>query len=496
MQGEWSPVVVTKPSKFRYNLNMTIEHSSSDHLPDIRQFKTSKRRFHRNAIPGRVALLVLVTLGMTAVSCSKTLGWGVVLWPPEASPLEYGQSVQVLFKSNITRTYAVKVPNSDNNAELELWRLDMHGKRKAAEAAASSYAEIAPVFGVAARDGLLLRERPQNTASQVYRMRLGQAIKLLQKVKGAVVETGGTPLPGDWYLALAEDGTRGYIFSNQLVLWNARTEKRPDMTVHAPRQDIRIAEMFNSIWRPDYFIPMADSGQVDLRTYSARFGLFANAIDRMVRVERPGFSRVYRYTSIAERPDGTFELVPTGAVVHYNQAGDLVLTPPVADLTAALRATRNPDDPEAPITVVFSKQRDDPQAVMATEERRRLARLATLVADGERFESDMHGVLILTRSARFTWVSYDALVPNIIPEGTLGVGAILMDTFLDPEMALYWDGALSLLFDGEKRPRVTFAYRFSQYNLELAHIRPEFINGATVVPSVEFLPDAVFTRYR
>ena len=454
-------------------------------------------RIHiRVTLKALAGVFLVFLLAASLGSCSKSIGWGVVLWPPEGSALQYGAAVPVLFKSNITKTYAVRLPSTKEIEELELWRIDLYQNKKAAESAAAEYAELAPVFGITARDGLLLRDKPENLGIQVYRLRLDQEVKLLKKVPGAAVETGGIPLPGDWYQALSDDGTKGFVFSNQLVFWNRNEEERPRAATGAPRLDIQIAELFDSVWRPDYFIPMADSGKVDLRSYSPRFGVFADATQRIVRVERPGFSKVYRYTSITQAADGTFELVPTGVAIHFNQSGDLVLTPPETDLSTALLATRDPANPEAPITVTFNKQRDEPQSVMAAEERRRLARLSSLVADGERFESEFYGVLIITRSARFTWVGKEILVPSIIPEEAGETGAILMDTFLAPELSVAWDGAFSLLFDSEKQPRITFAYRATQDGLELAHLPPELITGATASSPAELLPVAYFVRYR
>lgn len=443
-----------------------------------------------------VAIMTVLLLSSILNSCSKTIGWGVVLWPPEGSALEFGAAVPVLFKSNITKTYALRLPDSKDVEELELWRIDLYQNRKGAEKAAAAYAELAPIFGITARDGLLLRDKPENLGTQVYRLRVDQEVKLLRKVHGSVVETGGVPLPGDWYQALAEDGTTGYVFSNQLIFWNGKEEVRPSASTNAPRLDIQIGELFNSVWRPDYFIPMADSGEVDLRSYHPRFGLFADATQRIVRVERPGFSKVYRYTSVTQASDGTFELVPSGAKIHFNQSGDLVLTPLESDLSAALQASRDPENPDVPITLIFRKQRDDPQTVILAEERRRIARLGSLVADGERFESEFFGVLIMTRSARFTWVGTEELVPFLIPEDAGETGAILMDTFLSPELALSWNGAFSLLFDSEKQPRVTFAYRATPDGLELAHLPPSLVAGATASSPTELGTIAYFARYR
>ncbi|PKL09272.1 MAG: hypothetical protein CVV51_04705, partial [Spirochaetae bacterium HGW-Spirochaetae-7] len=95
-------------------------------------------------------------MATTFASCSSREGWAVVLWPPKGSSISYGAIVPVHFKSNITKTYAVGVPGSKANEELELWRAEVYPSKSKAKAAAAAYGELLPLFGVATRDGLLL----------------------------------------------------------------------------------------------------------------------------------------------------------------------------------------------------------------------------------------------------------------------------------------------------------------------------------------------------
>ncbi|MBN2875879.1 MAG: SH3 domain-containing protein, partial [Spirochaetales bacterium] len=443
-----------------------------------------------------VSLLCVLAVA-AATSCSKLEGWGLVLWPPEGSAIEYGAVVPVHFKSNITRTYAVGVAESDAKEELELWRLELYSNRKKAEAAATSYGELLPLFGVSSRDGLLLREKPDNVSDQVYRLRLGQPVKLLRKVDGALVETGGVPLEGSWYLALADDGTSGYVFSNQLELWNALEGPMPDLRAEAPATDSSLSALFDTTWRPDYFDTMIASGLLDLYAYQPRYGLFADPMRKQIRVERPDFSKVYRYDTIERREDGSYLVQPGNATFYFTKAGALVFTPQEADVSASVIArVKDERGDDAVISFGFVRHDKDVHNEVAAEERRRLSRLSAFVAGGERFESEAYGVLIITRSTRFTWVAYGALTPDIIPEGSGETGSISMDLYLSPELAGSWQGAFSLRFDGGELPVVRFAYRLEGDDLVLAHLTPQLIHNAVVSAPGGLEPVATFTRYK
>jgi len=440
-------------------------------------------------------LSVLIIAGLLA-SCSSREGWAVVLWPPEGSALGYCSVVPVHFKSNITKTYAVGVPGSSAKEELELWRVEPYKTRSKAKAAALAYGDLAPVLGLATRDGLLMRTQPVNTAEQVFRLKLGQPVKLLSKATGATVETGGEKLAGAWYLALADDGTMGYVFSNQLLLWNTTTEPKPELATRKAGTSASVAALFDTVWRPEYFDSMMTSGLLDLAMYQPRFGIFADPLRKVIRVERPDFSKVYRYESIEDGDEGSFDLVPTGASFRFTAAGSLAFTPPEADVPPdALARLREEQGDEAIMSYGFIRHENDVQAVVAAEERKRLSKLSEFVDNGERFESEQFGVFIVTRSARFTWAAYGSLTPFPIPEGAGETGLISMDLFLSPELALIWNGAFTLRFDEGRRPAVSFAYRFEDDKLVLAHLPPEIMKAAVVSTTGELVVTATLNRY-
>ena len=419
-----------------------------------------------------------------------------MLWPPEGSAIGFGAVVPVHFKSNITKTYAVGVPGSSDKEELELWRVEPYRTRSKAKAAAAGYGEYASLLGVAARDGLLLRAKPDNVSAQTYRLRLGQPVKLLRKTQGAVVETGGAALPGDWYYALAEDGTSGYVFSNQLELWNAAEGPMPDLRPEAPASGVSVSALFDTVWRPDYFDSMTASGLLDLSAYRSRYGIFTDPARKQIRVERPEFSKVYRYDSIAPKEDGSFEIVPGGASFYFTKAGSLVFAPAREDLSASVLARfAEEKGPDSIPAFEFVRHGKDVHDAIAAEERRRLSALSDFVAGGERYESDAYGVLIVTRSARFTWVAYGALVPDVIPEGSGETGTISMDLYLAPGSPTEWEGVFTLRFDAAKAG-LPFAYQRIDDELLLALLPADSVRNAVVTVPSGLEPVASMNRYR
>jgi len=499
--------------------------------------RPTRSRPHRGAtlVSGLCLLACLIALS----ACRRLAGWGVVLWPSAESGLTVGAVIPVHFKSNISRTWIIDIPGSSDKQEVELWRLSVHASKGKAEQYAEDFQTFARLYGLSRRDGLVLRDAPENLGKQVYRLRLDETIKLLKQVAGAAVETGGQALEGDWYLALAEDGTTGYVFSNQLAIWADGLDAQPPLTANAPAMDVRMMDIFDATWRPDYFAAMQASGRIDLNRYQLRFGIFADPINRQIRIELPWFSNAYKYTAIDQQADGSFVLRPSGAIFHFTQSGDLVFTPPEADISDSVRQSfQNSTAPlpstitiiaapavpaaaviaasqppattpatapavaqpsaaapteaatataaaveEEPVAVsfLFKRQTGEPRQVIAAEERRRLNLLATMVAGGEYFESMTGGVLVITPTGRFTWMGYETLVPAVIPANRGDRGQISMDLYLHPQLQTEWQGAFTLRFDNFLREPLQFAYKIDQQSLTIVPLPAGSVRISTVL---------------
>ena len=258
-------------------------------------------RAYRSRRGLRAFALLAVFFTLCFSSCTHRLGWGLVLWTAPEDSLPAGSVVPVYIRSNINHVYVVGSLDGKKKFELPLWQVELYPSHGKAKAAAAKFAPVASLYLVASKDGLPVRSEATNIAPRVYRLREGQSVKILAKAKGEVMKTGDTVLEGDWYYVLTEDGTKGYAFSNTLRLFDEAKENVPaPVTASSLPSTVKVDTLFQRSWRPEYFQEMADSGRIDLDSFTARFGLFADAVHRQVRIELPAVSQVFQYSSITE----------------------------------------------------------------------------------------------------------------------------------------------------------------------------------------------------
>jgi hypothetical protein len=269
------------------------------------------------------ALVMILLAGLS--SCSRKLGWGLVLWTAAEGPVPAGSVVPVYIRSNINQVYVVGSLDGKKKIELPFWQVELYGSRSKAKAAAGKFAPVASLYLVASRDGLPVRDSASNAGNRVFRLHEGQSVKVLEKVKGEEVRTGDTVLQGDWYFVLTDDGTRGYVFSNTMSLFDESTAvaASPETAASSAAVDVKVDNLFARAWRPEYFQSQIDDSKVDLDTFDPRFGLFADAVHRQIRIELPGASEVFQYTSIAEE-GGAFVFEGSPLRVRFQSQKTLV----------------------------------------------------------------------------------------------------------------------------------------------------------------------------
>lgn len=272
-----------------------------------------------------LAVLAMILLAGLS-SCSRKLGWGLVLWTASEGPVPAGSVVPVYIRSNINQVYVVGSLDGKKKLELPFWQVELYGSKAKAKAAAGKFAPVASLYLVASRDGLPVRDAPRiEDNNRVFRLRDGQSVKILEKVKGEEVRTGDTVLQGDWYFVLTDDGTRGYVFSNTMSLFDESTAAAapPETAASTAAVDVKVDNLFAKAWRPEYFQSQIDDGKVDLDTFDPRFGLFADAVHRQIRIELPGASEIFNYSSIAEE-GGAFVFEGSPLRVRFQSQKTLV----------------------------------------------------------------------------------------------------------------------------------------------------------------------------
>jgi len=466
-------------------------------------------------------LAIVLALVPLLESCSPRLGWGLVLWTAPDGPLPAGSIVPVYIKSNIQKVYVVGVPGTKGKKiELPLWQIELYPTRGKAAARVKSMGANVSLYMIAARDGLPLRDKPSNEAKRVFRLREGQSVKVLDKVEGDAVSTGGEDLPGSWYQVLSDDGTMGYVFSYAFRVYDEAKEGPPVIASAKESLTGRVDLIFSRSWRPEYFQEMLDDGRIDLDYFSLRFGVFVDGIRRQVRIELPAASQVFDYTGISET-DGVYAFGGTPLKMRIESdkrmtcswtGGETLAKGEDAsapDGASAQSDASSPDDadaaqasapPEAAVegpdstgsngSAVFVVLTADPLESIRLEALRRQKLLSSFVdeaggtwivpgrAAGAPSGSDPavpgSGRLEINKNGRFSWKDRgDAAATLRIPADAGESGDIAFRLFLDPSISSSWSGALSLRFDQAEstssRPRwLNYLYRRSPSGLVLA----------------------------
>jgi hypothetical protein len=399
-------------------------------------------------------------------SCAHRLGWGVVLWTAPDGPIPAGSIVPVYIHSNIDKVYVVGSLDGKKKLELPLWQLELFSSKKKARARVAELGPNASLYLIASRDGLPVRSAPTSSADRVFRLRNNEAVKILAKVDGEKVETGGVALPGDWYSVMTDDGTKGFVFSATLRLFDESKDGElatATAQTEAEKPAIQIDVLFSKTWRPEYFQEMLDDGHIDLDRFSQRYGLFSDSVRKQLRIELPTASEVFNYTSISEK-DGDFAFEGTPLRLRFDSdsrlTADWSAVQPGAEPAPGAVASPQPQVPaqgqaapsggapaaqEASFVILSSDLRD----AIRAEESRRQKLLDSFLSAGSEWSLSSGSKFLVSRGKRFSWSGLSAL-----PEGTLpgafaagsdsASGDLAFRLYLPPALSSKWEGAISL----------------------------------------------------
>jgi hypothetical protein len=425
------------------------------------------------------SLVVFALLSIVLGSCSRLLGWGVLLWSTEDPAIPSGTVLPVYIRSNIDQVWVVGIPDGYRNAgretdkfEIPLWQLELSGRKKAARARAEEFAEYAGLYAETLQDGLPIRDSPDNSSRRVYRLRMGQIIKILAKAEGnPAISATGDPLPGDWYRTLTEDGVMGYCFSYRLKIFEhtegplAATPADPA----APQEDPELEQLLSRSWHAEWYGDMISSRRIDLEDLRKRWRFTPGADTGTAHLYLPTVDLSFSYTGIQNIGSRAWRF--EGAPLQMRLQSEDVLTVQYTENGGALRSA---------ILVTLPMELDD---LISQETERRLALFRNLYTLGPSFQSANYGTLSFTESGRFTWTGNNILIPQIIPASALGSGSVDMGLFLGRDLEERYTGAFTLRFDGIAGvgAELRFMYTVDDQGIRIEYVPSDNLEGVTVM---------------
>ena len=417
----------------------------------------------------KYGLIAICAISFAFASCSRFMGYGMLLWDIPERDLRDGDILPVYIRSNISHTYAVSAPDSKDRFDIPLWQITTPASRRETKKTKFRYAEFLHRYASVKLDGLPIRSEPVNTARQVYRLRKGEIIKILYKGEGQAVMTGSDALEGNWLRVLTSSGTQGWCFSYNLELFEMQKggEAAPGEGSGAEEKDDAFERLAGTIWYPDYYRSMIREKRIDPIRMNAAYCFTVDAENRKVSLNLPERYGSWEYGAATKTADGEYTFTDTPVKVS------------VKDNYIAVTCA---DDAGRPRDYNFIALGDDIDitALVAEEKERRGAEYARIAAAGPNFKSAAYGQLSLKRDGSFTWRGNRRLVPSLIAESAKGGGTVGIDYFIDASLSPQYDGVLSFSFEGMKA-KVNFLYKIESNGIRLEDAAEACFEGNTLV---------------
>jgi len=392
------------------------------------------------------------------------------LWSTEEPPILSGTVLPVYIRSNIDKVWVVGVPETyrknktdAKKIEIPLAKLEFVGSRRKAVRRAAEFAEYAPVYAENLQDRLPIRDNTDNNSRQVYRLRTGEIIKILEKVHGnPPISTTGDPLPGDWYKVLTEDGVAGYCFSYRLKIFdhNDGPLQAVNVTRREAAPDPDLDSLMAKTWSPESYLQMINSRQINIRELERHYRFDPGLDTGIAKIVLADLEREFVYEGIY--PDGERAWRFEGTDLQMNLRTNTTLAVQFTEKSGLKR------------TIVFVSLSADVDDLILQENSRRETQYMSIYNQGPVYTSNNYGTIIFTEAGGFSWTGYDLLVPQLIPSETKGEGRVFMDLFLAPSFSERYNGAVTFRFsDLRSNNTIRFMYTIDSQGLRL-EVVPEY----------------------
>ncbi len=429
---------------------------------------------HFFTVLSRFALLSAV---LFFSACSPYIGYGVVTWSIPERDLHAGDVVPVYIQSNIDGVYVIGTgPEREDRIEVPLWQISLYKSRSRARKAAGELEEYRYTYATVKTDGLPVRAHPENTARQVYRLRKGEIIRIVDKGEGAPVIAGNSTLEGDWFEVLTGDGTTGWCFSYNLRLFDERDEAPAEEVVEDDGSDPYRSYLVDQVWYPDHYRVMLAEERVDIDRIQPLWGFTPGEESLVARIATAAGVETFEHTGITKTGERTYRFEGTSLTAEVRRKSALLV--------------QYTDDRGMPQVFYFTTLDKTPEEIIEEEQERRQTIFDAIQEAGPQFTSGNYGVLQFLDDNRFLWSGYQLLTPSVIPAGSGDDGIVELRCFLSDSLKSRYTGVLTFRFEATGT-RVNFLYELTSDGLKLEQVDDANIEDAVVV-SRDLNPTVLF----
>jgi hypothetical protein len=397
--------------------------------------------------------------------CQRSLGYGFVYWSDDESAVPTGTPVKVITQSDINDIYLVSLPDSKEKREFSLWQIAFFESELERDTALEAFTPYKATFAQC-QQNLPLRERPDSSSENIYKLREGQIMKVIG-CDEKEVEIGN--MTGKWYHLLTEDGVQGYTYDYYLTVYNQEGEEREILNAR-DETDINLDNVVNTNWRPEYFHSMKNENRIDMNSFRDKYRLYIDGDEKTI------------YLKTAEREITVdYEKLSNTGYKRYAFLGTTFRIEVYSEYMISVQY--NYEDRE--YKDAFVRLSTPVEELITAAQNARDEQLFSFIDDGPLYSSAVYGDLEFQEGGRFSWTKKSALITRKVISSAAGNnGRISFNLFPHRSIAKKYDGGMTLIFgNGDK---LHFLYTVKEGGIQLLQIPDRYINNQSVVTADDF----------
>ena len=421
----------------------------------------------------KTAALLLIVL-LTSLSCSRRIGYGVVLWSDQDG-LKNGTQVEILEESRIRSSYIVQIKGTKDRFELPTWRVRFFEKNGPSEDFAAAYEELVPVYAYSNKQGLPMREEPSTSSERVYKFREGQEVKVLGK--GDKEQVGR--FEGHWYHVLTDDGVEGYVFDALLTVYSLNDQQEMVVQNQKEQKDPLLDAFFSTHWRPDTYAEMITRRQIDLALFRPEYGLVADLETMTISLKTLDKEITAPFEKVTRIGANRYDFVGTSFRITVNSEYFISVQYKYDGLE---------------VSQAFIRLNEDVETIIGREKDRRAAILQDFVDRGPEMVSRAYGTILFENAGRFTWIDKSALISQQLLTVSAGnSGYVSFRNFPSEQIRSRYDGVIT--FNFESGESADFLYVMRDTGVNLLYVNERYIVNRVVTSDQFFSPVQMFFTF-
>ncbi|MBN2619118.1 MAG: SH3 domain-containing protein [Spirochaetales bacterium] len=413
--------------------------------------------------------VISIFLTTVLMSCSKYIGYGVVLLPNEDSDLESGALIKITKESRIRETWVYNTPEEDH-IEIDKWRVEFYDNIKDAQEYIKNYTEYINYFVIVNRNSHSMRVKPFADSNLVYRLKKDQKVKVIgrtsQMEKIASFE-------GYWWHLITPDGVKGWSYDSYLSVYNG------DEVIHSNVSDDspEIHDFFKGVWRPRYFWTMERSRNIDLDKFKAKFKLTPDLDNKEITISMPDHYVTYKFTDFTKTGTNNYNLEGAPVQLDFSTNGMVTVIYSVDSKSYETNFIKMTDE------VVND--------IINAEVSTRKIKYNEFLFRGPAFNSKAYGDIYFNEDNTFRWTKRDNLITKqLLTSNAKSEGNVSFKKFMGKELKTKYDGIITFDFGG--RQELSFLYTLEDNGIRFLYVPESKIEDGVVENDDFYTPIQMF----